>query len=436
MKASLLFSATFLASAAFAFPANLAKLMQNDISDETLAQMDFLADQITADISRRQSQGPNVKRDFTTTPVENTGAHAYIAPGPNDLRGPCPGLNTMANHGYINRSGWSSAVELATASNQVFGMGIELSTFLAVYSAIIAGDLTSVSIGGKPANAGLVTGLGSSLGLLGEPQGLSLSHNRFEADASPVRGDLYSTGDAWSLNLGQFEKLAAMPLGANGYDMSVMIAWRHKCFQNSIATNGRYFAGPWTNYVVNAAAHYFTYRFFANYTSDHPEGYLSLETLKTFEGVKGQPGSFTWSTGSERIPDNWYRRPVAQPYGLTELSLDATAAVLQYPDLVRVGGNMGAPNTFVGVNLDNLTGGVYNAQRLTQGNNLICFGMQFASIGAPDMLKGLVNNVLSSAVSKLSNVLNPILQSLDCPDFTNYNGNLFQQFPGAGSNPL
>ena len=25
--------------------------------------------------------------------------HPYIAPGPNDLHGPCPGLNTLANHG-------------------------------------------------------------------------------------------------------------------------------------------------------------------------------------------------------------------------------------------------------------------------------------------------------------------------------------------------
>ena len=24
-------------------------------------------------------------------------AHNYIAPGPNDSRGPCPGLNTLAN---------------------------------------------------------------------------------------------------------------------------------------------------------------------------------------------------------------------------------------------------------------------------------------------------------------------------------------------------
>jgi hypothetical protein len=75
----------------------------------------------------------------------------------------------------------------------VFGMGLDLSGFLAVYSAVMAGDLTSFSIGGKPKSGGLLGGVTSSLGLLREPQGLSASHNRFEVDGSPTRSDLYST---------------------------------------------------------------------------------------------------------------------------------------------------------------------------------------------------------------------------------------------------
>ena len=37
--------------------------------------------------------------------VSNTGDHEWVAPGPNDIRGPCPGLNAMANHGYLPHSG-------------------------------------------------------------------------------------------------------------------------------------------------------------------------------------------------------------------------------------------------------------------------------------------------------------------------------------------
>jgi Peroxidase, family 2 len=32
-------------------------------------------------------------------------ANRFIAPGPNDKRGPCPGLNAAANHGFLPRSG-------------------------------------------------------------------------------------------------------------------------------------------------------------------------------------------------------------------------------------------------------------------------------------------------------------------------------------------
>lgn len=33
--------------------------------------------------------------------IDVTGVHAWKAPGPGDLRGPCPGLNALANHGYF-----------------------------------------------------------------------------------------------------------------------------------------------------------------------------------------------------------------------------------------------------------------------------------------------------------------------------------------------
>ena len=112
-----------------------------------------------------------------------------MAPGPKDNRGPCPGLNTLANHGYISRSGVSSVVELTTASNEgmdsltypklnpneliVFGMGLDLAAFLSAYSGVMAGDVNSVSIGGKPGSGILSGGLTSSLGLIEEPQGLT-----------------------------------------------------------------------------------------------------------------------------------------------------------------------------------------------------------------------------------------------------------------------
>ncbi|ETS80520.1 hypothetical protein PFICI_08049 [Pestalotiopsis fici W106-1] len=42
-----------------------------------------------------------LKRDGNDTWVPQE----WIAPGPDDSRGPCPGLNTLANHGYLPRDG-------------------------------------------------------------------------------------------------------------------------------------------------------------------------------------------------------------------------------------------------------------------------------------------------------------------------------------------
>lgn len=64
-------------------------------------------------------------------------------------------------------------------------MGKDLGAFLGLYGAIFDGDLTKWSIGGPSIAAPSV------LGLLGTPQGLSGSHNRYEGDASPTRPDLY-----------------------------------------------------------------------------------------------------------------------------------------------------------------------------------------------------------------------------------------------------
>jgi hypothetical protein len=45
------------------------------------------------------------KFDAEAQRVETTGEHAWKAPGKNDQRGPCPGLNALANHGYLPHNG-------------------------------------------------------------------------------------------------------------------------------------------------------------------------------------------------------------------------------------------------------------------------------------------------------------------------------------------
>ena len=72
---------------------------------------------------KRQSGPGNIP--FTTFNedqlIDVTGEYAWVAPGPNDLRGPCPGLNALANHGYFPHSGVVPLAVGASATEQVYG---------------------------------------------------------------------------------------------------------------------------------------------------------------------------------------------------------------------------------------------------------------------------------------------------------------------------
>jgi len=59
---------------------------------------------ILAHLEEQQAgQGSVLKRqstpsfDAASQYISNKGKYAFVAPGPNDQRGPCPGLNAMAN---------------------------------------------------------------------------------------------------------------------------------------------------------------------------------------------------------------------------------------------------------------------------------------------------------------------------------------------------
>ena len=72
-------------------------------------------------------------------------------------------------------------------------MGLDLAQFLATYGTAIDGNPLSADAGysiGGPAPANDPTA-GKSPLFPGTPQGLSGSHNKYETDTSPTRGDLY-----------------------------------------------------------------------------------------------------------------------------------------------------------------------------------------------------------------------------------------------------
>jgi hypothetical protein len=122
---------------------------------------------------------------------------------------------------------------------------------------------------------------------------------------------------------------------------------------------------------------------------------------------------------------------------MVELNMDLVTWMLKHPELANIGGNLGEVNSFAGVDLKNITGGVLNAVSLLEGNNLICFTL--------DIVKAFVPNSLSSIFKTLEKplrlvndaLLDPLLD-LDCPAFDELTEggedlleSLIDQFPGA-----
>lgn len=227
-----------------------------------------------------QSHQKKLFFDTLANPIQVTGDHAFIAPDfdAGDQRGPCPGLNALANHGYISRDGVVGLLEVSIAINTVYGMGIELATLLATMGTVFVGNPISLnpgfSIGG--ADPGAQNLLDNGLGLLGTPRGLEGSHNIIESDSSPTRGDLYNGGDAWTMDLAQFKILHdAFPEGESpAFDILAQRA--SDKFNESINTNPNFYYGPFTGTVARNAGYLFIARLFANHTAGGPiEGVMS-----------------------------------------------------------------------------------------------------------------------------------------------------------------
>lgn len=119
---------------------------------------------------------------------------------------------------------------------------------------------------------------------------------------------------------------------------------------------------------------------------------------------------------------------------LTDLEADVAILATRYPSVVRVGGNTGTTNSFTGVNVGDITGGVYNAQTLLQGNNALCFAFQAAQQGIPSVLEGIVSNI-GPVVALVAQFVNPVTSALNCPALNTFDQSAFNQFPGASYNP-
>jgi hypothetical protein len=217
---------------------------------------------------------------FTNKAIDVTGDHEFRAPLSTDQRGPCPGLNAMANHGYIARSGVVSLIDAVAGVHQVYNMGIDLALVLAIMGVVWTGDPVSLdpsfSIGGN--STAVWNALDNVQGLLGTPQGIDYSHNFLEADASPTRNDLYLTDDAWTMNTTRFQQLYDTVPSGESFSFDVLSKWSAVRWHESVETNPYFYYGPFTGMIARNAGYFFMGRLFANHSQRNTEGILSKST--------------------------------------------------------------------------------------------------------------------------------------------------------------
>ncbi|KAF8160204.1 Chloroperoxidase, partial [Mycena galopus ATCC 62051] len=359
--------------------------------------------------------------------IDVEGVHAFQPPGEYDFRGPCPGLNALANHGYISRTGIDSVFNIMTQSTQVLGFGIDTATFAGVlgcFGADLYDPTLPLSIGAAPPANQTIGGLLGSA-----PSGLDGTHNQFESDASPTRGDLYQFGNNYDVQNSFFQELFNLqPQSSSAnYDLTVIYQHIQTRFQQSVANNPYFFYGP-VELVASVATHLFVPRLMSNHSATQPDGYLNGEVLKSMFGMSGPDGTLTYTHGHEQIPANWYRRPFGDEYTLALVAPDIANMALAAPNVFVVGGNLNGTNSYAPVDLSDLTGGVYSAASLLEGNNAACFLIQATMILFPSAIKGL-QTIVDTLLAQLA-TLTGILGDLNCPQLTTINSSLLEVYPG------
>ncbi|CCE32967.1 hypothetical protein E4U09_004515 [Claviceps aff. purpurea] len=378
------------------------------------------------------------------------GDHEYQDPGPNDMRGPCPGLNAAANHNYIPRDGIATLESINTGLWKAYGIDQTATLALHLITNFFDGDpltqkwsigyashkvsglgLLAEKLPGLPLNllgeavSGLPLGQLDE-GLLGLPTGIcAYGHLKAESDSSVTRGDFLAPDK--NSNCASYPEFYNQLLElsnkrANGCITAPVLAeHQHNRKLHSIATNPNYFAPPVASLAFAPAAHTFVWALMANHSAEQPRGFLEHHVLDEFFSYKVQPdGSRKYSYGKERIPENWYRRSHKNPWTLVDLVSGVASQCLAYPSTCQIGGNTGTVNSFQGIDLGDISGGLINvAEDLQDPTRLGCFLAQSIQAEVPSSLEKVFHGVvLDEVLALVDETLLPALSDLlrGCPN--------------------
>ncbi|KAJ4287353.1 hypothetical protein N0V90_012751 [Kalmusia sp. IMI 367209] len=321
--------------------------------------------------------------------------YEFKAPGPGDSRGPCPGLNLLANHGYLPRNGKVTFGQVLEATSRGFNMGADLATILTTFAVLADGDIATESF---------------YLGSLTGADGLN-RHSTVEADVSPNREDYYNgCGDNHHLSSRLFKQNVGFAAADSSkqFTMEVMTKQYAANAQFSKDNNPYLYYFPFPQ-IVSLGAFAFYPKFFSNGTYG-AGGVANYESISSIVGAAYDKNTGNFKYVPEKWPENWYRR--ATPYGAVQAVIDGFLKI--YPANIIVPGvaQVGTPNLSVQTLLCDVYQGINSVVPLIAAGNL---------------------ETTAKLVTFATNKLLPILgknSALGCPDATlSPNQNLL--FPDA-----
>lgn len=351
---------------------------------------------------------PGTGKGGIKVPADGDTAHAFQEPGPNDIRGPCPGLNAAANHNFLARDGITTFNELVDAQQNLYNVGYDLATLLATLGVLADGDVVTgkLSIGCDATSRTATLG-----GVLGNQPGLN-GHNKFEGDSSLTRNDYFThNGNDYSFNGTLFGRMkdTADRVSNGNFDRNTLAAYRSQRYDESVQENPNFFFGPLALLLYGASS--FLYELFPSFGN---EGTPDLKTISSFFGTS-QDSNGKWVSGPERIPDNWYNRRA--PYTNNDVTNEILAQYVQYPKLF--GGNVGTNNfdalsTPFGIIVDGKLPSAATA------GDLLCLLYQLGTQPVPSSLS-IVTDIPLSILNWSIGKLNPVFKNAGCalrPDQT------------------
>ncbi|KAH0833050.1 heme-thiolate peroxidase, partial [Lanmaoa asiatica] len=220
-------------------------------------------------------------------------AHPYQPDQPGDIRGPCPGLNTLASHG-VRKPSHSDPCGGINLKLTGFNMGWNLASFITYGAFIVDGNhLTNLmSIGANTTADDQLT------------PGLNI-HGNFEGDVSTTRGDYYF-GDNYSFNETLFEQLvyAASVVGDGLITVESASLQKILRISDSIARNPT-FSFDTPRYLTAYAETTFPLAFFVSNQTANTTLNATLDDARNFFDL-------------HKYPDGFYRRQ--GPYDFPQVS--------------------------------------------------------------------------------------------------------------------